>query len=545
MNNESNVTPTALDVAIVGAGFSGLYLLDRLRDLGFTVRIFEGGSDLGGIWHWNCYPGARVDSTVGYYQLALKNLWVNWDWEEKFPGWQEMRRYFDHIDEKLGLRKDIEFDAWVRSAKYDEDKKRWLVKTSGKSKGEISTYAKFLIICSGHCSKPYIPNYQDLGEFGGVLCHTARWPQNGLSLKKKRIGILGTGASGIQVAQEAAKEARHLTVFQRTPAMCLPMRQETLDKEANKRLRRTFPKALEERALNFGGVDKDMVFIPQKTIEASEKERLANYERLWSLGGFYFWLANYEDMLSDEKANECAYAFWRGKVRERVSNPATAEVLAPLEPPHPFGTKRVPLEQSYYDIFNQDNVDLVDIKKYPIESFSKSGVRVDGKTFRLDILVLATGFDALTGCITTMNLENGNGVTIQEKWEDGVSTYQGICSSGFPNLFFSYGPQSPTAFSNGPTQAECQGEYLVKCLEYLRRRGIQRIEAVKSAEEQWCKACEELANDTLFPLADSWYMGANIPGKTKEMLCYTGGLPAYLRVLEESNQSGYTDYCLE
>ena len=532
-----------LDVLLVGAGFSGLYLLDRLRDLGFQVRLFEAGSGLGGVWHWNCYPGARVDSPCWIYQFSREELWREWNWSEMYPGFEEMRAYFEFVDKKRDLSRDIRVGTWVRAAEFDEEQRHWLVQAEGNDAGTITARARFLLVCTGFGSKPYLPPLEGLDSFRGVWHHTALWPQAGVDFRGKRVGVVGTGASGIQIAQEAAREASHLTIFQRTPNLCLPMQQKKLDEQANHHLKESYQEFFRKRPESFAGVEYDVN--PQSSLAVSAEERNAHYEELWALGGFKFWLGNYQDMLRDEAANRTAYNFWRDKVRARIQDPAVAEKLAPTEPPHPFGVKRPSLEQWYFDIFNDDHVELVDIKASPIERITPDGVKTGEREHELDILVMATGFDAVTGGLTQIDIRGTDGASLREKWATGVRTYQGLATAGFPNMLVSYGPQAPTAFCNGPTSAEYQGEYIVECLAYLRERGLTRIEATPEAEEAWRNQCFDLAETTLFPQADSWYMGANIPGKVREMLMYPGGLPLYLQELRESAAKGYEGYVLD
>ena len=540
--NPTSDTNEMLDAIIVGAGFSGLYLLDRLREQGLKVHLVEAGSDIGGIWHWNCNPGARVDSTCGIYQFSREDLWREWDWSERFPGFAEMRAYFEFVDEKLDLSRDVSFQTRVRSAKFDEQSRAWVIEADSASAGPTQLRAHHFLLCTGFGSIPYTPAFDGLESFAGKYHHTGLWPQDGLDFSGHRVGIIGTGASGVQIAQEAARDASQLTIFQRTPNLCLPMQQEQLDGPANQRLRKTYAASFALREQSFGGAD--FLFDPRFTLEVSPQERNALFEELWAQGGFWFWLGNFQDILLNEDANRMAYDFWRDKVRARINDPATAEMLAPTEPPHPFGTKRPSLEQWYYDIFNEDHVSLVDVKTSPIERITPSGVITADSEYEFDVLVMATGFDAVTGGLTNIDIRGSDGASLAEKGADGVRTYQGLANSGFPNLMVSYGPQAPTAFCNGPTSAEFQGDYIVECLVYMRERGLSRIETTPEAEEAWRQQCLELVKPTLFPKADSWYIGANIPGKKREILMYTGGVPMYMEALNACAANGYEGYAL-
>ncbi|HIE86953.1 MAG: NAD(P)/FAD-dependent oxidoreductase [bacterium] len=527
-----------LDVLVVGAGFSGVYQLERLRELGFKVRLVEAGSGLGGIWYWNCYPGARVDTNGPLYQFSRPDLWEDWDWSEMFPGWQEMRAYFDHVDKKLNLSKDILFDTKVTGAEFDEKDRRWVVSTDTG----YSANPKFLVICTGFGSKPYIPPIEGTSDFAGECYHSALWPQQGTSLGGKRVGVIGTGASGIQIAQEAAKEADHLTIFQRTPNLFLPMRQKQLTASDNVKMKKDYPQSFKRRRETFGGFDYD--FIPRSALEVSEDERLAAYEDLWAKGGFHFWLGTFDDVLFNEEANRTAYDFWRNKTLAQIKDPVIAAKLAPAVAPHPFGTKRPSLVQNYYELFNQDNVHLVDISQDPIERITSKGVLTGSGEHELDLLAFATGFDAVTGGLTNIDIRGTDGKTIKQKWENGVRTLLGVATQGFPNLLFAYGPQAPTGFLNGPSSAEYQGDLILNLLVYMREREITRFEAETAAEEAWRQHNFDLVDETLFPQADSWYMGANIPGKTREILNYPGGLPLYLEKFNASAANNYEGFTL-
>jgi cation diffusion facilitator CzcD-associated flavoprotein CzcO len=404
------------------------------------------------------------------------------------------------------------------------------------------TRATFFVLCTGFAAKPYIPLIKGLEDFQGICHHTGLWPQDGVDFKGKYVGVIGTGASGVQVIQEIYQDVAELTVFQRTPNLALPMRQRKLDDEANRRMKETFAEDFHKRAETFAGFDYD--FIEKSALEVSEEERCATYEDLWDRGGFVPWLGTFQDVLSNEEANNTAYAFWRDKVRARIKDPAVAEKLAPMKPLHPFGVKRPCLEQHYYEAYNQPNVHLVDLRESPIERITPTGVKTKDGEYQLDILVLATGFDSVTGGLTSIDIRGTNGKTLREKWSGGSRAHLGMASAHFPNLLYVYGPQSPSAFCNGPSCAELQGDFVIECIEYMRRNNLRRIEATQEAEEAWREHVAALADATLFPRAQSWYMGANIPGKKREMLAYPGGLPAYLQKCRESVGAGYAGFIL-
>lgn len=528
----------AFDILVVGAGFTGLYQLHRLRQLGFSVRLLEAGADLGGIWYWNCYPGARVDTHVPMYEFSSEDLWRDWTWTERFPAWDELRRYFHYVDQKLDLSRDIRFNTRVEAAEFNEGRQQWTVRTQDGG----AVRAQFLVLCTGFAAKPYVPELKGLEQFKGAKHHTAWWPQNGLDLAAKRVGVIGTGASGVQVVQEAAAVAAELTVFQRTPILALAMQQCALDESTQVEMKRDYPARFARRRESFGGFDFHAT--GKSALEVSPEERKAIYEASWAAGGFSFWASTFYDVMMNLEANRTAYDFWRAKVQARIRDPKLAEQLAPREPPHPFGVKRPSLEQTYYDVFNQDNVRLVDLKATPILEITPGGVRTADGEYDLDILVLATGFDAVTGGLTQIDIRGVDGVTLKDKWAQGARTHLGMASAGFPNLLFLYGPQSPSGFCNGPTCAELQGDWVLEFLKHMRDAGVSRFEATPAAEQTWKDHVEAVGAMTLFPLADSWYMGANIPGKPRELLNYPGGVPMYLQMCQASAANGYEGFLL-
>lgn len=526
----------AHDVVIVGAGFAGLYQLHKLRALGFSTVLLEAGAGLGGIWHWNCYPGARVDTNVPMYEFSDESLWRDWYWDERFPDWKALRRYFEYVDEKWDLSRDIRFDTRVSAAAWEDGGGCWRLTTEGGD----TLRSRFVVLCTGFAAKAYVPEFAGLAEFEGVWHHTAHWPQDGVDMAGLRVGVIGTGASGVQVIQEAAKVAAKATVFQRTPILALPMKQRRLTRAEQDEAKVEYPDRYRRRTETFGGFDYGRR--EESALEVSDDERRAAFEQMWEAGGFSFWAANFADILVDEAANRTAYDFWRDKVRQRIDDPSVAELLAPTNPPHPFGVKRPSLEQNYYDVFNQDNVTLVDLKSTPIERITATGVRTTGAEYDVDLLVMATGFDAVTGGLTSIDIRGRHGMTLKDYWASGVRSHLGLASAGFPNLIYLYGPQSPSGFCNGPTCAEVQGEWVVRLLRDLRDRGITTIEATSDAEDAWRATVQMIGEMTLFPTADSWYMGANIPGKPRELLNFPGGLPVYSGACESSAADGYSGF---
>lgn len=527
-----------LDALVIGAGFSGLYQLYRLREAGFRVRLFEAGSGLGGVWHWNCYPGARVDSHVPNYEYSIESIWRDWHWTERFPSWQELRRYFEHVDSVLGLSTDIRFDSRVVAARFDEASRMWAVHCAD---GHVA-HTRFLIPCLGFAARPLFPDLPGLAEFAGLCHHTGQWPQQGLDMRGLRVGVLGTGASGVQVVQEASKVAAHLTVFQRTPVIALPMQQRRMDEATQRTEKAHYPMLFERRERSNGGL-WDVRPDRRSALEVSDEERQAIFERAWNDGGFHFWTGTFRDILTDARANRLIYDFWCTRTRARLRDPALADLLAPIEPPYPFGTKRPSLEQDYYEAFNQDNVSLLDLRRNPIVQVTRNGVQTRDRHVALDLLVLATGFDASTGGLTQIDLRSTADVPLAQCWAGGVRTFLGIGIAGFPNLLMLYGPQSPTAFWNGPASAQVQGDWVVACLSYLRTHGHTRIEATESAADGWNRHMQMLADSTLLPQAESWYMGANVPGKARQLLSHAG-TRVYMEHCRRSAEAGYEGFVL-
>jgi cyclohexanone monooxygenase len=531
-----------LDVLIVGAGFSGLYQLHRLRQLGFSVKVMEAAPALGGVWYWNCYPGARCDTHGPLYQFSDEALWKDWDVDELFPAWDQIRAYFHYVDRKLDLGRDIQFNARVAKAEFDDASCTWRVETEG---GDV-TWARYLVLCTGIGSKPHQPDFAGLPDFAGAVYHTANWPQGGVDLAGKRIGVIGTGASGVQVIQEIGPIAAQLTVFQRTPNMALPMRQRKLDDAAKRALKVGLEESYAKRARTFGGYEYDFYdYAGESSAGYTPEQVQAMYEQYWAEGGFVPWLGNFADIWTDERANLVAYEFWRDKVRQRIDDPVVAEKLAPTVPPHPYGVKRLSLEQRYFEVFNQPNVTLVDLREAPIDRITAAGVRTsDGVEHELDVLVLATGFDMVSGGLTAIDIRGPSGTTLRDKWQGGISAYLGSATHGFPNMLFVYGPQAPAGLSNGPSSAELQGEEIVQLLAYMRDGGRRRLEAEEQADRAWRARVDDYAAGTLFGRADSWYMAANVPGKARQMINYPAGIPDYLARWQEAKAAGYAGFAI-
>ncbi|RDW79911.1 putative cyclopentanone-monooxygenase protein [Coleophoma cylindrospora] len=531
-------TTTQLDALVVGAGFGGTYQLWKLRNEGYNVKLVEAGKDFGGVWHWNCYPGARVDINAPLYEFSMSEIWKTWSWKERFPDWQELQNYFAHVANTYDLRKDAIFNTSVTAAKFDDLTSKWTVTTDVGQTFEV----KYLLLSTGFSAKRYIPDIKGLHSFKGEWLHPSYWPKEGLDLAGKKVAVIGTGSTGVQLVQSLSKEVGELVVFQRTPNLATPMRQVSFSPEEQSRAKADYPAMYENRTATFGGIDFD--FAPKPTFQDSPEQRQEFYEKLWADGSFRYWLATYYDMLFDKAANKEAYNFWRDKTRAKINDPKLKDILAPMEQPHAFGCKRVSLENGYFEVYNQDNVGLVDLKATPIEEITEKGIKTSEREMEFDYIIMATGYDAITGGIMKIDIRGPSGTSISEKWKDGTATFLGMSSEGFPNMFFTYGPQAPTALCNGPVCAELQGDWIINAMNYMREKNLSKIEASKESEQAWAKGVHDIANMSLLPTTKSWYMGDNIPGKHREPLIYLGGVPTYYAECQKSAESGYAGFVL-
>jgi cation diffusion facilitator CzcD-associated flavoprotein CzcO len=526
------------DAIIIGAGISGLYQLIRLRELGLTVRVYEAGSGVGGTWYWNRYPGARFDSESYSYGYSFsKELLQEWDWKEHFSGQPENERYLNYVADKFELRRDIRFNVTVDAAVYDETENYWEVRLDDRTRAR----ARLLITAVGILSAQNIPGFAGIESFKGESFHTARWPKERVDFTGKRVGVIGTGATAVQLITEIAKEVGHLTVFQRTANFCAPLRNGPIDPETQAKIKASYPEIFKRTRETFAGFIHD--FDPRSVFDVSPEERQARFEELWAQPGFSKWLGNFRDVMSDRKANELFAEFVRNKIRERVKDPIVAERLCPKS--HPFGTKRVPLESGYYEQFNRPNVLLVDLHESPIERITPKGIKTSDAEYELDVIIYATGFDAVTGPLTRIDIRGEGGLSLKDKWADGPRTYLGIQSAGFPNLFTLVGPHNGATFCNIPRCIEQNVEWVTDCIRYLREKGFTRIAASPEAEEAWTDHVNELAVGTLLSEVDSWFFGANIPGKKRTVLMYFGGVPAYRKKVDEVAAKGYEGFVFE
>ncbi|MDO9711026.1 flavin-containing monooxygenase [Paracraurococcus lichenis] len=529
------------DAVVIGAGFSGIGALKSLRDrLGLKVRVYEAGETVGGTWYWNRYPGARCDSDSYVYCFTWdKQLLQEWEWSERYPEQPEILRYLEHVAKRHDLKRDMRFNTRVTGAEFDEARDLWTVHTD---QGEAVT-TRFLITAVGTLSTRNIPKVPGLDRFQGKWYHTSNFPKGGVDFTGKRVAVIGTGATAVQAIPMIAQQARHLTVFQRTANYCVPARNGKVD-----------PDLVAKRKADYDGIVQRIRESPfgqehwpmQKSVfdvPAEEREKI--FDAMWDRGGFAFWLANFQDMLSNAEANEICADYLRRRIRRTVKDPAVAERLIPRS--HYYGTKRQPLDTNYYETFNKDNVLLVDAKTDgEIERITETGIRAGGKDYPLDIVVFATGFDAMTGPLTSLNLRGRGGKTLQEAWADGPHTYLGIAVAGFPNLFTITGPQSPSVLTNMPVAIEQHIEWITDCIATMREQGRKRIEAEPAAQEAWVHHVNETISGTLFPTANSWYMGANIPGKPRTFLPYLdpAGVGGYRKRCEEIAAKGYEGFAL-
>jgi cation diffusion facilitator CzcD-associated flavoprotein CzcO len=521
------------DAVVVGAGFGGLYMLHRLRQVGFSARVMEAGGGIGGTWYWNRYPGARCDiESLEYSYQFSPELQREWRWTERFATQPEILRYIEHVADRFDLRRDIQLDTRVTAARFDDATSTWTVETE---RGRAT--ARFCIMATGCLSSTNIPAFPGRETFAGATYHTGRWPHEGVDFTGKRVAVIGTGSSAIQSIPLIAEEAAHLTVFQRTPAYTIPAHNGPID-----------PDFLHEVMDDYAGFRARNAALPfganfplndVMAIEATPEERERQYEARWQRGGLGF-ITAYGDLLLNRDANDTAADFVRGKIREIVRDPAVAEKLSPKQV---LGCKRLCVDSGYYATFNRPNVTLVDVSETPIEAITPRGIRVGAVEYEVDCIVYATGYDAMTGALTNIDIRGSGGRSLREKWAAGPRTYLGLGTAGFPNLFIITGPGSPSVLSNMVPAVEQHANWIGDCLAYLRVNGRERIEATVEAEDAWVDHVNELASLTLYPACNSWYLGANVPGKPRVFMPYLGFGP-YVARCDEVAANGYEGFTL-
>jgi cyclohexanone monooxygenase len=525
------------DVVVVGAGFAGMYMLHRLRGQGFSVRVFEQGGDVGGTWYWNRYPGARCDVESMQYSYSFSDeLQQEWNWSERYAPQPEILKYANHVADRFKLRPDIKLNTRVDRAIFDESAGSWEVAMSDGN----TVIAKYVVLATGCLSNARMPDIKGLADFKGRVYHTGHWPHEPVDFTGLRVGVIGTGSSAIQSVPVIAEQASHLTVFQRTANFSIPARNAVLTTEQREAFRAKYPEIRRfAREESRNGIYTEM---PDRgALDDGENERRSKYESRWSFGGLTF-MSVYNNLALDKAANDTAANFVREKIADIVKDPETARLLQPNN--HPIGSKRICVDTEYYATFNRSNVTLVDIRSSPIEEILPRAVRTKARDYEIDALVMATGFDAMTGSVAKIDIRGRHGLTLNQKWAEGPKTYLGLMSEGFPNLFIITGPGSPSVLSNMIVSIEQHVDWIADCIAFMRDRGLDIMEAKKEAEDKWVAHVNEVAHTTLYPQANSWYMGANIPGKPQIFMPYIGGVGVYRQICNDVAANGYEGFAM-
>ena len=539
VSDAGSVSAPTYDVIVIGAGISGMYQLYRLRELGLSVRVFEAGTGVGGTWYWNRYPGARFDSESYSYGYSFsQELLDEWDWTEHFAPQPETERYLNHVADKFDLRRDIQFSSRVTAAVYDEAHRSWDVtlQDGGRHSG------RFLVTAVGPLSAPTFPRIEGIDDFRGEAYHTGLWPKEPVRFEGKRVAVIGTGASGVQAISEIAKAAAHLTVFQRRPNWCTPLHNRPIAAVEMAEIRAGYPdlfQRCQETAACFIHTTD-----PRGTFEVTQAEREAFWEKLYSEPGFGIWQGNFRDMLTDREANRLVSEFVARKIRERVKDPEVAEKLIPKD--HGFGTRRVPQETGYYEVYNQPNVELVSLLEMPIERITPTGIRTSEREFAFDIIVYATGFDAITGSLDRIDIRGAGGQKLKDKWKSGLTTFVGVMVDGFPNMFMVMGPH--TALGNIPRSIEYNVEWIRDLLGHMRERGLTFADARPEAVTEWTGFVAEKGKGLLSNEVDSWMTGVNmnVEGKQTRILArYSGTAPEYRAWCDRVASGGYRELVLK
>ncbi|HET7883598.1 MAG TPA: NAD(P)/FAD-dependent oxidoreductase [Acetobacteraceae bacterium] len=526
---------TQLDVVIAGAGFAGMYMLHRLRHLGMSARVFEAGSGVGGTWYWNRYPGARCDVESMQYSYSFSpELEQEWQWSELFASQPEILRYANHVADRFDLRRDIQFDTRVTEARFDRTTRRWGVRTD---RGDAVS-ARYCVMATGCLSTARLPDFPGLEQFAGRTYHTGHWPHEGVDFTGMRVGVIGTGSSAIQAVPVIAQQAAQLFVFQRTPNFSIPSRNGPMTEAYAQSWKADYPARREEARHMRTGILNNPNDV--SALEVSDAERQRIYQERWAAGGTNF-MAAFNDLIVDQQANDTAAGFVRDRIRETVRDQATAELLAPKN--HPIGTKRICVDTDYYGTFNRSNVTLIDVRTAPISEITADGVRAGDTEYVLDAIVFATGFDAMTGTLLAIDI-GADGQSLRQKWDAGPRTYLGLMTAGFPNMFMITGPGSPSVLSNMMVSIEQHVDWIAACLAHQRAHGLESIEATDAAENDWVAHGNEVAHKTLYPLANSWYMGVNVPGKPQVFMPYIGGVGVYRQTCDDVAADGYRGFVL-
>ncbi len=526
-----------LDLIIVGAGFGGMYMLHRARALGLSVMVFDSASGVGGTWYWNRYPGARCDVESMQYSYAFDDaIQQEWQWSEVFAGQPEILRYANWIADRLDLRRDMRFDTKVTDAVFDPATQRWAIRTD---RGDAVS-ARYCVMATGCLSTARMPDFPGVETFQGQTYHTGHWPHEGVDFAGKTVAVIGTGSSAIQAIPVIARQAKHVTVFQRTPNFSIPSRNRPMTPDYEQSWKDIYPIRRAEAKQARTGVLANPNNIG--AMEVPDAERRAIYEQRWASGGTTF-MAAFNDLIFNQDSNDTAADFVREKIRSIVQDPAKAELLAPKN--HPIGTKRICVDTEYYQTYNRPNVDLIDVRATPIEAITPHGVLVGGREYQADAIVFATGFDAMTGALTRINIAGRGGQTLAEKWHAGPRTYLGLMTAGFPNLFMITGPGSPSVLSNMMVSIEQHVDWISDCLAALGQHQAHCIEPTQAAEDNWVRHVNEVADTTLYPRAASWYMGANIEGKPRVFMPYIGGVGTYREICDRIAATGYEGFAID
>lgn len=539
MTRTAQEADTSLDIAIVGAGWAGMYMLYRARLLGLKARIFEAGPEVGGTWYWNRYPGLRCDvESLDYSYSFSDELQQEWNWTERFSTQAEILRYARHVAEKFDLRRDIQFNQRICAATFDDANRRWQL--SAEDGTRIDT--QFYVMATGCLSVPKIPDIAGLEDFTGQVLHTTDWPEQPVDLSGKRVAVLGTGSSGIQVIPLLAEQAAHLTVFQRTPSFSLPAHNAGIDPQYAKVLKAHYPAHRRQaRENSFGGIP--FASYDRSALDVSPAERWRIYDELYNRGAPFAFQSAFNDLLLDAEANQTAVDFVAEKIRAKVNDPAVADLLIPAG--QHIATRRLCIDTHYYETFNRDNVTLVSVKHTPIERIVAEGIQTSTQLHSFDTLVFATGYDAMTGALLKVDIRGVNGLSLREKWADGPRSNLGVMVAGFPNLFTVTGPGSPAVFSNMFVSIEQHVDWIANCIGYVQQHGKQQIGTTDEAEGAWQHHINEVAAHTLFPQSTSWYMGDNIPGKPRTLMAYIGGVAAFRQRCDEVAAQGYPGFVID
>ena len=527
-----------IDAVVVGAGFAGLYALQKLAEQGLSLRAFEAGSDVGGTWFWNKYPGAHCDVESLEYSYSFSDpLQQDWTWSKRYAPQAEILEYINHVAERFGLRKLISFNTRVVSAVPDEASNLWVIETDS---GE-TLRARYCVMASGNLSSYRVPEFPGLEKFKGEWYHSSRWPEGGVDVSGKRVGVIGTGSTGIQIIPVVAEQAGHLHVFQRSANFCVPAQNAPLDTKTHDDYKAVYSekrRAARESVFGLAGFANPT----RSAVSVSPEERTREYERMWDHGSNQAFLTCFNDLMISQESNDTAAEFVRGKIRQIVKDPEVAELLCPKD--HPIGARRLCVGTDYYETFNRPNVTLVDVRAAPITEITAKGIKTGDKEYELDIIVFATGFDAMTGALKEIDVRGRNGLALKDKWNHGPTTYLGLMVAGFPNFFIITGPGSPSVKSNMVFSIEQHVDWIADCIEHLEAGNIASIEPAQESETQWVAHVNEVANRTLYPKAESWYMGSNVPGKTRVFMPYVGGIPAYRKICDDVAAEGYRGFVL-